>query len=254
MEHNKTILWVDDWPDAMRCMLPNIFHKLWNEKVRSEIAIFGDSAKEEDKYNDIVVKNKVEELLVATYTEFIAFLLGKPNVDDEKIKEYIGLISKKNYEEFIVNPSSDIVTHFQEDYYKIKESYGKLENDFETIGKQVYDLLHFHKYDIVLLDLRLTDADNNIYNSFYNEELKNESIKKPLLSMVIYNYVNKVNEESNGPKVYLYSSYTEPIDFTKNWIDNYHEIYNSNEEIEIFSRSGKEINGHNTNLLNIILS
>ncbi|WP_293973430.1 hypothetical protein [uncultured Ruminococcus sp.] len=258
MSYNKRILWIDDWPDAMRCMLSNVFHKLWDKKIRSEIAIFGDSTIDECSYTDSIIKTKVNELQEAAYSEFIAFLLGMANMDDNIIKDYVPLINTEKYEDFIYNPSSDIVKNCLPQYFKIKTDYDSRKDHFEEIEKNVCEELKLDKYDSVLIDLRLTSHDNNIFNNLFRskeEEKQEESNQeKPLLSMIIYNYISTVMDQKNRPKVYLYSSYTEPIDFTDKWIQLYKKIYNNSKDIEIFNRGGKEIYNKGENLVNKIIS
>lgn len=261
MSSNKKILWIDDWPDSMRCMLSNIFHKLWTWKIRSEIAIFGDSMKDEGRYTDLTLKTKFDELQEAAYSEFIAFLLGVSNIDDDTICNYSPLINKEDCKSFIQNPCSDIVLDFQTEYSEIKKEYDSREESEDKIGKNIYKKLKLDQYDCVLIDLRLTSYDNTIYNDLYNleqEDIQNEKYeeknKKPLLSMIIYNYIIKKMNQDKRPQVYLFSSYTEPIDFTDNWKKLYKVIYQDNQNIEIFNRSGKEIYNGRRNLLDIIIS
>ena len=68
----KRVLWIDDSPDAMRKMLPGWINKLWEDDCRSDIAIFGNAAMDEENFEE----REYPENFVPAGTDFALFVDG----------------------------------------------------------------------------------------------------------------------------------------------------------------------------------
>lgn len=241
------ILWIDDWPEAMQEMLSTFFNDLWCKDIRSEIAIFGDANVSEKNISDEVFKDKINDLSLAVYSEFVAFLLSN-NMTVDDLKEKYKLIYDGEYSLFESDPESDIVKDKRKLYQDIKDKYDNLKNDIDGItefGKELVDKLQLNNYKYVLIDLRLTHFGNDLYHKVYNESYPLENDQdKPLMSMILY-YCLSINlsKDSSNPMPIIYSSYTRPKNFAERWVINYKKLFriNDDEKIEIFNRFGQGV-------------
>ena len=242
------IIWIDDWPEAMQEMLSTFFNDLWDKEIRSEIAIFGDATVSEKHISDEVFKDKINDLSLAVYSEFVAFLLSN-NMNVEQLKKKYKLIYDGDYNVFESQPESDIVKDKRELYQELKDEFDNLKKDIDSItefGKKLVDKLQLKNYKYALIDLRLTHFGNDLYNKVYDESYPLDyNDDKPLMSMILYYCLssNSSKDSSMNPVPIIYSSYTRPKNFAERWVINYKKLFsiNDDEKIEIFNRFGQGV-------------
>lgn len=250
----KKVLWIDDWPGAMKGMLSGFFHRLWANHIRSEIALFGNAYVAEKNYQNNRYHEEMEKLIQATYSEFVAFLLCQ-NVTVENLSDYSQLICERESKIFQQDPSSDIVKDRQEVFDTIWSEYDNMNlsvEQYDSIGEKIYNELALKDYQFVLVDLRLSSYDNVFYNKVFDLPVSgifNEN--KPLLSMILYHYIT--SNDSLEQKVMVYSTYTRPTDLVHAWIEMYKRIFNEDSSIDIYNRYGESVlNQDSDNLEKII--
>ena len=211
---------------------------------------------DEEGFDEVTLKAKIYELQEASLIEFFSFLLYNGYTNDEQAKEKSELIrdAEKDIDSFLTDPHSNIVLDFSELFQEINNDYkianlsvgSKYENQeliCENLSKKISDNMRFNNYNEIFIDLRLSSYDTIFFNQVYNLETNEKySESKPLLSMMIYNYIKTNMKEK---EVKLFSSYTEPERFIKEWVKVYQRIYlnNSNsEELMFYDRKGKKLN------------
>ena len=261
-EQTNKILWIDDSPDAMRHMLPSMFSKLWGKKLRSEIAIFGDAHMYLSNCDHDVISIKTEELRKAVYQEFVSFLIAMPDMSDDLVKDYLPMVNENSVndlDKFLENPMSDIVNLHNDLYTDVYREYNQIQiQNFETIGEKIFKKLNMADYKYIMIDLLLTLKDKTFYESVYdiskpeNKEIiensnekesdkkgieKKDDSTKPLMAMIIYDYISKSNE-AGMPQAFLYTTFSEPINFVEKWKELYEKKYGEIDEIEIYNRDG----------------
>lgn len=251
------ILWIDNWPEAMQEMLSTFFPELWDNNIRSEIAIFGNAITSENNLSNQVFTDKIDNLNKAAYSEFVDFLLSIDLNVDELMEKY-RLIFDNDYDKFESQPQSDIVLDKRDAFQEIENEYNSFQNDkgsFTELGKKIFDRLKLNEYKYVLIDLRLTSYDNQFYNKVYNKLDSSEyDDKKPLMSMILYNYISSIySKESSSPKPIIYSSYTRPKKLAEEWQKKYTKIFENGENIEIYNRFGQGVLRENTKKLQKVL-
>lgn len=236
----KRVLWIDDSPDAMRKMLPGWINKLWKDDCRSDIAIFGNAAMDEENFDEEVLNEKIHELEEAALSEFFSFIILVGATEDEENKEKCDLIrdlKEKDTNKFFDVPHSKIVSDYSALFQEINNEYMKSSFSIDSKddkGNLICDSLvnriskemHFDNYDEIMIDLRLSAYDNCFFRHVYNlgsdEDYRDD---KPLLSMLIYHFIKT---EKKDKSITLFSSYNEPERFITNWINIYRKIFLNN--------------------------
>lgn len=252
----KRIIWIDDSELLMKNVVSDVFVKLWEGNIKSEIFIMGDYDLKKKKYNR---SEAISDLNSVIYDKFISFLIDKDYIEkesmvrkkwflinsDEEISTNSNVATNK---EGILEKYNDIITSWKEcrgnirkteiqsDKFSVKKIANGIIDDIREVSDNIEDILIMLDLCLLFDDyIKLTNQNENMNNQY--KDCKNESggIITPIFSMALYDELVKILSKD---KVLLYSTFVFPDDIVKNWIKTYKKYYVCDHIINIYDRFG----------------
>lgn len=249
----KRVIWIDDDEGAMKAIVNNIFPKLWDKDISSEIYIMGSYAPSMLNYehNESSIKNVNR----AVYDTFIDYLINSKLIDNEEsIRGKLPLLGLDNIEDNFLN---EVRVASNKNDLICQEAADPLSTARKTAEKIIAVMNAGNNEQnpndtVIMLDLVLLEHDYEKLQKSYND---GEEVAE-VLSMKLYKELRTLlNESSDRPLVMLYSTFVIPNDVINNWIKGYSRISGEHSDLVIYNRDGIPANKNSEkNLVEKIVS
>lgn len=236
----KHVIWIDDDEGEMKTIIRNIFPKLWDKGISSEIYIMGSYAPSVHNYehNEDSIKNVNR----AVYDTFIDYLISSNLINQEDdIRGKLSLLGLDDINDNFLNE-----VHVASNKNDLISPTGGSLN--EIAQETANNIIHAISTDnnpgetVIMLDLVLLEHDYEKLQKHYDS---NEEVDH-VLSMELYKeLLNLFSDSPNYPPVMLYSTFVIPNDVINNWIKGYSDIDEQHSDIVIYNRKGIPANKDN---------
>lgn len=239
----KRVVWIDDDESAMKAIIRDIFPKLWDKDISSEIYIMGSYAPSVLNYEHD--ENSIKNVNRAVYDTFINYLISSNKINQEDdIREKLSLLGLDNINDDFLNEvrvarnKNDFICQDSDSIHDVAhETANKIITAMDSDNEN-------HNLDdtVIMLDLVLLEHDYENLQKHYNS---NEQVIK-VFSMELYKeLLSLLINLPNQPAVMLYSTFVIPNDVINNWIKGYSSIGGENSEPIIYNRKGIPANKDN---------